>query len=63
MKVLIEYSEIQYKSYTKEVEMTAKEYAKYCKMSQAECEESLEFCSSDIAGPDYTETHYEFTEI
>jgi len=43
--------------------MTAKEYAKYCKMSQAECEESLEFCSSDIAGPDYTETHYEFTEI
>jgi len=36
MKVLIGYSEIQDKSYTKEVEMTAKEYAKYCKMSQAE---------------------------
>jgi hypothetical protein len=43
--------------------MTKKEYDNFCKMSNFDCEEKLEFCSSDIAGQEQTTTYYEFIQI
>lgn len=63
MKVLIKYTEIREYSHEVEVEMTKKEYTEYCKMSNYECEEKLQFCADDIAGHEMTSTNYEFIEI
>ncbi len=63
MKVLIKYTEVREYSHQVEVEMTKKEYAEYCKMSNCECEEKLDFCSSDIASHDLTSKYYEFIEM
>jgi len=63
MKVLITYTETQYFSTEREVEMTAKEYADFCKMSDFNREEKLNFCALDLGSHDYTESRYEFQKI
>ena len=63
MKVLIKYYEVR--EYTTQVvkEMTKKEYKEFCKMTNFEVEEKLQFCADDIAGHEQTTTYYEFEQL
>jgi hypothetical protein len=63
MKVIIKYTETREYSTEKVVEMTKKQYAEYCKMTNFQCEENLQFCSLDLATHDYTESNYEFIKL
>ena len=63
MKVLINYLEIKTYSHKKEVEMSESDFNNFCKMNDFEIEEKLNFCESNIAKLETTESYYQFIEL